>query len=91
MLETKCVGDNFKILVTVLTIFATNINYFLHERRVPKSCHQYHDVTKNSATFVILDCKQSTVSNLFYAFNLIVKKTFLMENDSEVKVMRESD
>ena len=29
MLETKCVGDNFKILVTVLAISVTNILYLL--------------------------------------------------------------
>ena len=29
MLETKCVGDNFEMLVTVLTVFVTNILYFL--------------------------------------------------------------
>jgi len=28
MLETKCVGDNFKMLVTVLAILVTNIHYF---------------------------------------------------------------
>ena len=27
MLETKCVGDNFKMLVTVFAIFVTNIHY----------------------------------------------------------------
>ena len=27
MLETKCVGNNFKMLVTVLAILVTNINY----------------------------------------------------------------
>ena len=29
MLETKCVGDNFKMLVTVLAILVTNILYLL--------------------------------------------------------------
>ena len=29
MLETKCVDDNSKMLVTVLGILATNINYLL--------------------------------------------------------------
>ena len=27
MLETKCVGDNYKMLVTVLAILITNIHY----------------------------------------------------------------
>ena len=29
MLETKCIGDNLKMLVTVLVIFVTDIPYFL--------------------------------------------------------------
>ena len=29
VLETKCVGDNFKMLVTVLAILVTNILYLL--------------------------------------------------------------
>ena len=29
MLETKCLGDNFEILVTVLVVFVTNILYLL--------------------------------------------------------------
>ena len=29
MLETKCVGDNYKMLVTVLAILVTNIHYLL--------------------------------------------------------------
>ena len=42
MLEMKCVGDNFKILVTVLAIMATNI-HVLHHRRAPtfKRFHQH--------------------------------------------------
>ena len=30
MMETKCVGDNFKMLVTILAILVTNIYIFLH-------------------------------------------------------------
>ena len=29
MLEKKCVGDNFEMLVTVLAVFVTNILYLL--------------------------------------------------------------
>ena len=49
MLETKCVGDNFKMLVMVLTISVTNILYLLTlasgtniQKMSPRSqCHQH--------------------------------------------------
>ena len=46
MLETKCVGDNFEMFVTALTVFVTNILYLLTsgmntQKVSPTStCHQ---------------------------------------------------
>ena len=37
MLETKCVGDNYKMLVTVLAIFVTKI-----PKSTPTLSHQHH-------------------------------------------------
>ena len=48
MLETKCFGDNLKMLVTTLAILVANIHYFFHKRLAPtlKRCHQdRHSVT----------------------------------------------
>ena len=39
LLKTKCVGDNFKMLLTVLAILVTNC-----ESPTPR-CHQHHNVT----------------------------------------------
>ena len=66
MLETECVGDNYKILVTVLAIFITNIHYFFAlqvasgtniQRMSPTSkfcsptlSHTHHDVTNITFT-----------------------------------------
>ena len=36
MLETKCVGDNFKMLVTVLAFLVTNIYYRFTEKNERK-------------------------------------------------------
>ena len=50
MLETKYVGDNFEMLVTVLAVFVTNILYILAlvQPSTTKRCHQYRNsVTKN--------------------------------------------
>jgi len=46
MLETKYVGDNFEMLVTVLTDFVTNILYLL-AYLVPVSGHQYRNSVTN--------------------------------------------
>ena len=52
MLETKRVGDNFKMLVTVLAISVINILYLLilalgtsNVGPISRRCHQHHDVT----------------------------------------------
>ena len=42
MLETKCVGDNFEMWVTVLTVFVTYIVYLLTIVS-GKRCHQYQN------------------------------------------------
>ena len=49
MLESKCVGDNYKILVTVFVILGSNIHYFLLWRRPPtfERCHQYRISVSN--------------------------------------------
>ena len=53
MLETKCVADNFKMLVTILAILVTDILYLL-KLAIFKililsptflDCHQHHNVT----------------------------------------------
>ena len=55
MLQTKCVGDDFKMLLTVLPTLITNILYlfskkFLHKRQAPtfKRCRQH----RNSITSI---------------------------------------
>ena len=56
MLETKCVGDNFKMLVTALTVFVINILYFLtlaprtnilKMSQISKFCHQHPKIVTN--------------------------------------------
>ena len=49
MLETNCVGDNFRILVTVLAILITNIHFLLglasskpSVKSSTSQCHQHH-------------------------------------------------
>ena len=57
MLVTKCVGDNFKMLVTVLAILVTNIHLFCSltsgtniQLLSPTTRDQHHDVTNIVAT-----------------------------------------
>ena len=48
MLETKCVGDNFEILVTVLVVFVGNILYLLTWASLTtKRCQQYRNSVTN--------------------------------------------
>ena len=56
MLETKCVGDNIKMLVTVLAILVTNIHYLFIlasgtdiQKMSPRSkfCHQHPKIVSN--------------------------------------------
>jgi len=49
MLETKCIGENFKMLMTVVAIFVTNSNIFLPEQRGNyfKKCHQHQYLVIN--------------------------------------------
>ena len=54
MLETKCVGDNLKKLVTALTISVTNILYLLIlalGTNIHKNYHQHHNVTHMTVAF----------------------------------------
>ena len=53
MLETRCVGDNFRMLVTVLVILTSII--FLQKHRAPtfKRCHQHCDDTNITVSGVI--------------------------------------
>ena len=64
MLETKCVGDNYKILVTVLTILVTNIYYFTFKR-----CRQHtNDVTKIKKLLPTLSHRHHDVNNVTVTF-----------------------
>ena len=56
MLETKCVGDNFEMLVTVLAVFVTNIFYLLtlgsgtniqNVSSISKFHHQHQKIVTN--------------------------------------------
>ena len=77
MLETKCVGDNYEMLVTVLVILVTNIHYrFIKaldsniKQISPLLSHQHH-------------CHQFDIwSNLLFC---IIKK-FLRLSDEKGKI-----
>jgi len=53
MLETKYVGDNFEMLVTVFADFVTNILYLsalasgTNIQKISKFCHQHLKITTN--------------------------------------------
>ena len=56
MLEMKCVGDNYNMLVTDLAIFVTNIHYLFTlatgtniQKMLPTSkfCHQHQKIVTN--------------------------------------------
>ena len=69
MLETKCVSDNYKILVTVLAILITSIHDLItltsstnkDVTNIHKSTqtlsHQHHDVTNITVT---IECESVT-------------------------------
>ena len=59
IMETKCVDDNYKMLVTVLVILVTNIHYLFTlasgtniYKSSPTLSHQHHDVTNMTVTLV---------------------------------------
>ena len=49
MLATKCVVDNFKMLVTVLAFFVANIHYFyiILQPRCATNDKKFHQVASN--------------------------------------------
>ena len=61
MLEGKYVGDNYKMLVTALTIMVTNIHYIFTsasgkniQNMLPRSkiCHQHPKIVANFNTYI---------------------------------------
>ena len=60
MLETKCVGDNFKMLVTVFTVVVTNILYLL-------TLASGTNIEILSQTFK--NCHQDKVTNIYVALS----------------------
>ena len=62
MLKTKCVGDNFEILVIVFAVFGTIIHYHFTYSRAPtsKRCHEYLNsvttIQKVLVTYIYVAC-----------------------------------
>ena len=65
MLETKCVGENFEMLVTVLAIFVTNILYLL----TLESGANIEKIVTNIEILSITskNCHQDKVTNIYVA------------------------
>ena len=65
MLETKCVGDNFEMLVTFLAVFVTNILYLLTYDGVNVGHQQPKDVTNIEILSLRSKiCHQDKVTNI---------------------------
>ena len=67
MLETKCVGDNFKMLVTILIMLVTNILYLLTSKRCHQDLNSVANILKLSPT---VSHQHHNVTNMTVAENL---------------------
>ena len=70
MLETKCVGDNFEMLVTVFAVFVTNILYLQHKRQAPifERRHEWLD-----SDFIPRSSKKSKNRKSDFKFRICIK------------------
>ena len=98
MLETKCVGDNFEMLVTVSAVFVISLLYLLTlasgtniQKMSPiskffhekKNCHQ-HKVTNIYVAKSVRRTRYKTNAALFMTVILIMK-TFLSLNKTKIR------
>ena len=72
MLMTKCVGDHYKMLVTVLAISVTDISFSIsvghqHSKPSSKFYHQH--------PIIVINFKLTNIADTFY-FNLIVRISY---------------
>ena len=64
MLDTKCAGDNFEMLVTIFTVFLTNIHY-PDDYRFELLVTKFLKLTTYFVMLVIIQCIK-TVNNIWF-------------------------
>ena len=85
MLETKCVGDNFEMLVSVFAVFVTNILYLIALALGTNNCHRHKVIN------IHLSPTSMIVSNKTYSFASVLLSLIVFVNTCKISTHHQTN